>query len=435
MERENIMELLNFERKRGLIRDIYQLLLVSTAVIILLAGFSGTAAAKKVLSVETVNVSTNTFNFEVHPQGGFSGNNDITFQISREEKPRGVTQRCRKIKYVSAIHLEPGSRVLGNSQYDYRVGEVQLNKPLCNFTDLELTGQPFRDQDINSVCFEIPRRSTPGAQVPEGPPVFIPGKSVILDKEIRFDFVQTMGSFIYGRRVPEKKLVLRANILCIDNTVSGGTTSTPPTTTAGTGFSSGQFTPRDPRTGQGAPASGAGTSGGSSQCDLSGVWYGYNNGSRTTGWKFDQIFTSGSSITYRATHLSTQGTPTGGEGVITRSPSGNYLFNTLATSIPGARGAYQASTMRIYDADASCSKLTERQLYDSTTGMVNRSGNYWLQKAGAPPSPVRSPVGRPTGPTNNRFRPRTAPTRPGDTFQPGPNIPKPGPTGSRWDKR
>ncbi len=422
------MQLFNSERRSGPSRYSFRLLLAAAGAIMLLAGFSSTAAAKPP-SIETVNVSASTFNFEVHPQGGFVGNNNITFQVSREEKPRGVTQRCRKIKYVSAIHLEPGSQVLGNSQYDYRVGTAQLKKPLCNFTDLELTGRPFRDQDINSVCFETPRRSTPGAQVPTGPPVFIPGKSAILDKEIRLDFVQTLGSFIYGRRVPEKKLVLRANIQCVDNTVSGGTQGTP-----SVGVGSGRFTPRDPRIGQGASAGSTGTTGGSTQCDLTGTWYGYNNGTQTTGWKFDQIFTAGGSSTYRAIHLSTQGTPTGGEGAITRSPSGNYLFNTLATSIPGARGAYQASTMRIYDADASCSKLTERQLYDSTSGMVNRPGNYWLQRASAPPRPVPSPVGRPTGPTNT-FRPRTAPTKPGDTFQPGPNTPKPGPTLPAWNKR
>ena len=201
----------------------------------------------------------------------------------------------------------------------------------------------------------------------------------------------------------------------------------------GSGASAGGFRVQNPGrrfaggTQSGTPVtgtgSGAGTAGSTTQCDLTGTWNGYNNGTQTTGWKFDQIFTSGGSVTYRATHLTAQGTSSGSKGALTRSQSGNYLFHTLATRVPNANSAYQASTMRIYDADASCSKLTERQLYDSTSGMVNRPGNYWLQRVGAPPKPVASPIGRPTG-ARKPFKPRTAPAKPGSTFQPRPNTPK-----------
>ena len=98
----------------------------------------------------------------------------------------------------------------------------------------------------------------------------------------------------------------------------------------------------------------------------------------------------------------------------------------MATGIPGARGAYQASTMKIYDADASCSKLTQRQIANSTSGMFVQPGTYWLQRVGPPPGPAASPVGRPKSPTS-RFQPRPAPQQPGSTYQPGPNTPKPGP--------
>ncbi|MDF1525177.1 MAG: hypothetical protein RRA15_13470 [bacterium] len=428
------MRLLNAEKKLMLRAGSFPVVWAAAVALFLVTGLSDTAMGAA-SSVETVTTSQQEFNFEVHPQGGFSGNNSITFQVSRVEEPRGITKRCRKINYVSAVHMEPGSVSLGNNPYYYRVGYGELDTPLCTFTGLEISGQPFREQDINSVCFDIPMRSvnnTSGGQFPSGaPPVFIPGKSAVLEKEIRFDFVQTLGSFIYGRRVPEKTVTLRANIQCVDNTVSGGTGPVWGGGDASQGTRGTQFTPVDPRTASRVPASGTGTTGGAAQCDLSGAWDGYNNGTRTTGWQFEQIFTAGGSVTYRATHLSAQRAPTGGEGTITRSPSGNYLFHTLQTKVPTANAAYQASTMRIYDADASCGKLTERQLYDTTSGMVNRGGSYWLQRvstASNPPSRVQtpvSPVGKPTSPTTV-FKPRSAPNLPGSTFKPGPDLPPKG---------
>ena len=433
------MEFLNPEKKRMVRVGRFPIVWTAAVALIVVTGISTTAAgAGAEKSVETVTPSQQTFNFQVHPQGGFSGNNNIIFTVSRVEEPRGVTQRCRKINYVSAVHLEPGSRALGNSPYDYKVGDGELDTPLCTFNNLKISGQPFRAEDVNSVCFETPTRSISGGQVPSGSPVFIPGKSAALEKEIRFDFVQTLGSFLYGQRVPEKKVTLRANIQCVEPVAAGG---------SGSSAGGGKFTGINPRTRLGVPAggsttrtdtgTGAGTSGGVAQCDLSGTWDGFNNGTRSTGWQFDQIFTAGGSITYRATHLSAQRTPTGGEGTITRSSSGNYLFHTLPTKVPTANAAYQASTMRIYDADASCGKLTERKLYDTTSGMANRGGTYWLQRLSTssnPPSRVQtpvSPVGKPTSPTTG-FKPRSAPNTPGSTFKPGPNTPKP--TEPNWNR-
>ncbi len=435
-----MVELLNLMKMREQTRRFFRLLLVSVVSIALSVLASSTADAKKAPSVETVTPSARTFNFEVNRNGGITGDiNHITFQASRVEEVTGVLKRCRKIQFLYAYYVSP--RRLADpfrsfnlweepSSDFYRIGKNELDPPLCNYTNVSISGQPFRNDDISSVCYE-PIISVPGQpkmHVPPGAKEFIPGRTATLNKDIIIKQLISEGSVFTGEPlpIPDKKIPLTANIRCAGKAASDLTTGVPPLNTSRTGFN----------TGQGASGGGAGTTGGSVQCDLTGTWFGYNNGTRTTGWKFNQIFTSAGSVTYSATHLSTQGTPTNSnDGTLVRSSSGNYLFHTLLTKIPTANGNYQASTLRIYDADAACSKLTERQLYNSTSGMINRPGTYWLQKAGAPPSPVPSPVGRPTGPTNNRFRPRRAPVKPGDTFQPGPNIPKPGPTGSRWNKR
>ncbi len=354
-------------------------------------------------------VTPSTLSLSVNAQGGITGTKTATVDVHRIQV--GSSYACNKIQTVEVLKgmdpLPPDAQ-----QVLARYAGFSDRKGKCYF-DTNITVQPFSDDEIRGVCQSV-SSGTQGL-VLDGLVTAWNKPSSYLDN-IR-DMRNKGGSGGVG---PKNRTQVK--FAAAVNCAAGGS-----------GTRSGGFRIPAPRPGGVVIPSGRSAGSGNAQCDLTGTWYGYNNGTQTTGWKFNQIFTGGGSITYRATHLSAQGTATNSnDGAITRSSSGNYLFHTLPTRIPGANGSYQASTMRIYDADASCSKLTERQLYDSTSGMVNRSGTYWLQKAGALPKPAPSPVGRPTSPTN-RFRPRRAPTKPGDTYRPGPAPPKPGPNIPKWN--
>lgn len=241
-------------------------ILIAMVFFILAAGpYSSVFGAEK--GVETITYVPQTFDFEVHPQGGYSGNNNVTFSISRVEKPRGPFGRCIQVKSIHIYHLEPWS--VGQDPNDYDFATRELPRPLCNFQNFKITGQPFRKQDIESVCFEVPRSANPVAPVPNGPPVFRPGTTAALEKRFIVDFEDRLQ--VYGNQVLNKIINLRANISCIDNTASGQTAEsygqediippgqstgassggrnwTPSGTASGADFSGRQFTPVDRRT-------------------------------------------------------------------------------------------------------------------------------------------------------------------------------------------
>ncbi|NOY86752.1 MAG: hypothetical protein GXP52_05580 [Deltaproteobacteria bacterium] len=359
--------------------------------------FAGKAQFKAGITPPTLSLSVNS-------QGGITGTKTVKMDIHRIQV--GSSYACNKIQTVQV--LRGGQPVpLDTQKVLLTWAGFPKNRGRCYF-DINLTVQPFSDDEIRGAC-----QNASGAQS-----LVAEGMVTAWNKDPSYiDYIRHLrstggtGGLDPKSRAP---VTFAANVTC--GTGGGSRIYVPPITPPG-----GVTT-----TSGGA----AGNVGGSTQCDLTGTWNGFNNGTRGEGWKFSQIFTSGGAVTYRATHLSPQGSLTSLEGTMVRAQSGNYLFYTLATSIPGAGGAYQASTMKSYDADASCSKLTQRQLANSTSGMFVQPGNYWLQRVGAPLSPVRSKVGRPIGRTNT-FRPRKAPTMPGDTYQPGPNTPRPG-TMPKW---
>ncbi len=374
-------------------------LLFTATLFVFSAGDAIAAKAKFRAGVNPARLS-----LTVNAQGGITGTKTATVDVHRTQV--GSSYACNKIQAVEVLKgTDP--LPLDESLVLSRFSGFPDRKGRCYF-DINLTVQPFSDDEIRGACQSV----SGGTQS-----LLMDGLVTAWNKPADYltylrDMRRKGGQ---GGGIPKNTSPVKfaATVNCASAGASrGGGFRIPNIGTGGVGSASG-----------GGSASGVGSTGSSAQCDLTGTWAGYNNGQRGTGWKFDQIFTSGGSVTYRATHLTAQGSPSGSEGAMTRSSSGNYLFHTLATRVPGANATYQASTMRIYDADASCSKLTERQLYDSTTGMVNRPGNYWLQKAGAAPRPAGSPVGKPAGPTT--FRPRKAPAKPGSGFQPGPNTPKP----------
>ena len=355
-EKEITMRQLN-RGKRWMVRTgRFPLAMSAAAVLMLVTGLSGIALGAST-SVETVTYTPHTFNFEVHPQGGFIGGNNVSFTVSRKEDPHGITQRCKKVKWLWVVH-DPNPVYGRQHPGDYILGTKELAPPLCSFTNVVVTGKPFREEDVNSVCFETPMRP-----IPAGPPVFLPGKSSVLDKEVTIAFQQDPTKPQLNKGIPRKQIILRANIQCVDNTIAGGTveshgqddilpqggsTGTAVGTVAGvtgrTGFDGRQFTPIDPRTGRRTTAGGGGAvnTGGAARCDLTGTWAGYSNGTRSTGWKFEEIFKTNGAVTYRATHLSNQGIPTNSnDGAIIQNSSGNYLFHTLLTKIPGVNGSYQ----------------------------------------------------------------------------------------------
>ena len=356
-------------------------------------------------------VNPSRLSLSVNSQGGITGTKTVTVDVHRIQVGRSAA--CNKIQTVEVLRgmdpLPPDAQLtLGRfAGFPDRSGR-------CYF-DINMTVQPFTDDEIRGVCNGVSSGNSGLA---------FDGLVTAWNKDPSYlDSIRNMrnkgGSGGVGPK-NRSQVKFAATVNCGG---SGSGRSSPggfrvPTGTSSAGVGSGRFTPRDPRSGQGV------STGGAAQCNLTGTWDRYDNGTRNTGWKFEEIFKPGSSTTYRATHLTNQRTPTGSEGAIISTSTGNYLFHTLPTKIPGANGSYQASSMKIYDVDASCSKLTERPQVYSTTSVGSRGGNNWLQRVGAPPRPVASPVGRPTGPTNT-FRPRRAPTRPGDTYQPGPNTPKP----------
>ncbi|MFV2080990.1 MAG: hypothetical protein ACC669_03905 [bacterium] len=270
------MKLLDLENQNRRARGRIRLLTAAAGAIILLAGLSGTAAAKKAPSVETVNASATTFNFEVNRNGGITGDiNNITFQVSRVEEVTGVLKRCRKIKFIDAYYMlgYPG---LSHNPFSepssefYMVGRRELDPPLCNYTNVAISGQPFRNEDISAVCFE-PASSIPGRPDLLLPPEFIPGKSVVLNRDIVISHLISTGSVFTGEplAIPDKIIPLTANIQCAGSAASGGTppsrgqddilpsggaTGTTPNWTAGADFSGRNYTPRDPRTGPRASA-------------------------------------------------------------------------------------------------------------------------------------------------------------------------------------
>lgn len=247
------------------------------AVFILIAALTGPARGAAT-SVETVTYSPQVFNFQVTPQGGPSGTNNITFFISRKEEDRGVFNKCRKIKQLVIGH-DP-DRIYGiQHPGDYLVGRKELDPPLCNFTNVQVTGSPFLEEDINSICYETPTRSMPGSQVPTGAPTFMAGRSSVLGKELVVAFHQKS---TLDKAVPDKKIYLQANIQCVESidtgavgpnwgtgetrqaggatgTGTGTATGTTPAPTAGSAFGGRQFTPVDPRTPPRVPSSGGST--------------------------------------------------------------------------------------------------------------------------------------------------------------------------------
>jgi hypothetical protein len=275
------MELLNPGRKWIEGAGRLSALLTVSFVLMLIITFSGTAMGAAT-SVETVTYSPQVFNFQVTPQGGPSGSNNITFSISRKEEDRGVFNKCRKIQAVVIGH-DPNPMYGTQHPGDYLVGRKELNPPLCNFQNIQVSGQPFLEEDINSTCYETPTRGMPGAQVPTGPPTFMAGRSSVIGRELTVAFHQTSS---LDRAVPEKKIYLQANIQCVESAATGavgpnwgrvdtrqagGTTGsgagsgtgtavgTAPAPTAGSSYGGRQFTPVDPRTPPRIPVGGRST--------------------------------------------------------------------------------------------------------------------------------------------------------------------------------
>ncbi|MDT8284039.1 MAG: hypothetical protein RQ767_00810 [Thermovirgaceae bacterium] len=350
----------------------------------------------------TAALNPPTLNLSVNAQGGIIGNRAVSMNIIRSQVGKS-SALCNKIE---AVEVLKGTDPFPLDEHQVLSSYGGFPKGGRCFFNINLTVQPFSDQEISGVCQGV----SSGTQS-----LVADGIVTAWNKDTGYlAYLRDMrrkGGMGGGIPKSTAQVKFAANVNCA---AGGGNSSS--------GVPGGII--KNPITGRrvGDPVATTSSGSTSAQCDLNGTWDGFNNGTRTAGWQFEQIFTAGGSITYRATHLSAQRAPTGGEGTITRSSSGNYLFHTLATKVPTANAAYQASTMRIYDADAACSKLTERQLYDTTSGMVSRPGSYWLQRVSLPSNP-QSPVGTPSAPIN-RFTPGSAPATPGDTFQPKPNTPQ-----------
>jgi hypothetical protein len=250
-------------RKTGAIAAVFALALA--------AGLPGAAAGASG-TVETVTYSPQRFDFTVSPEGLFSGNNNITFRISRTDG----AENCRKIGELVVAH-DPNPIYGVQHPGDYLVGNKELNPPLCTFQNVEVRGSPFLVEDINSVCFDTPMRTVGNIQVPAGTPSFVAGRSSELRKELLMAFhLGPNQPFRTG--VPRKKVYLQANVQCVERPATGavgpnwgtgetrqaggstGTaTGTVPAPTTGSAFGGRQFTPVDPRTPPRVPSSGGST--------------------------------------------------------------------------------------------------------------------------------------------------------------------------------
>jgi len=254
-------------RKTGAIAAVF--------VLALAAGLPGAAAGASG-TVEMVTYSPQRFDFTVSPEGLFSGDNNITFRISRTDG----AEHCRKIGELVVAH-DPNPIYGVQHPGDYLVGNKELNPPLCTFQNVEVRGSPFLVEDINSVCFDTPMRTVGNIQVPAGTPSFVAGRSSELRKELLVAFhLGPNQPFRTG--VPNKKVYLQANVQCVERpttgavgptwgrvetrqagwttgAATGSATDTSPDRTAGSGFGGRQFTPVDPRTSPRVPLSGTST--------------------------------------------------------------------------------------------------------------------------------------------------------------------------------
>jgi hypothetical protein len=268
MMEEDFMRPKNTTKRRGVMGCSKMGAITAVCALALAVGLPGTAAGASATS-ETVTYSPRTFDFTVSPEGLFSGDNNITFRISRTDG----AENCRKIGRLVVGH-DPDPIFGTMHRGDYDVGRTELNPPLCTFQNVEVSGSPFLVEDINSVCFDTPMRTVGVNQFPAGTPRFVAGRSSVLGKELTVAFhLGPNQSFRTG--VPRKKINLQAKVRCVEQPVSGsigpvwrtrdtvqaaGTTAgTTPAPTAGSSYGGRQFTPVNPRTPPKVPSSGTST--------------------------------------------------------------------------------------------------------------------------------------------------------------------------------
>ena len=268
---------------RGVMRWSKTWAMTAAFALALAAGLPSVAAGASA-TVETVTYSPQRFDFTVSPGGVLTGNNNITFRISRTDG----AEHCRKIDELVVGH-DPDPMVGTIHRGDYDVGRTKLNPPLCTFQNVEVSGSPFLVEDINSVCFDTPMRTVGTTQVPAGTPSFVAGRSSELRKELLVAFhLGPNQPFRTG--VQRKKVYLQANIQCVERPATGGigpdwgrvetrqevgttgsgtgtatgtgtgtAAGTTPAPTAGSGYGGRQFTPVDPRTPPRVPVGGTST--------------------------------------------------------------------------------------------------------------------------------------------------------------------------------
>jgi hypothetical protein len=279
MMEEDLMRPTSAVKRQGVMWWSKMGAMTAVCAITLAAWLPGTAAGASA-TVETVTYSPREFKFQVSPQGIFSGDNNITFRMSRTDG----AENCRKIGRLVVAH-DPYPMVGTMHQGDYIVGKKELNPPLCNFQNVEVSGSPFQVEDINNVCFDTPMRTVGAARVPAGTPRFVAGRSSVLEKELTVAF-QLGPNQPFRKGVPHKSVNLQADVQCVERLATGrigpdwgsvdtrqeggtkgsgtgtgtGTAAgTAPAPSAGSAYGGRQFTPVDPRTPPRVPTGGTST--------------------------------------------------------------------------------------------------------------------------------------------------------------------------------
>ncbi len=336
--------------------------------------FGGPSSALAAKAKFTATVVPAVLNLQVSPAGVVRGQRTVEVRISRERV--GASAACNKIRTLEVL------RSL-NSLGEPVLNQYTPNPARCYFKTTQRV-TPFPDEEIAGVCRGATGRRTLRADglvtAWNGLPHAANGPDYLRDMH------RKGGTGGPGPR-SQARITFVANVECGAQGTASGMTPPPP-------------------------------HGDSRLCDLSGTWIGFTNSrsNRAEGWRFERIFSRSGSVTYRATHLSRDGRPTGNEGTMTQTASGDYLFYTILTGIPNSRGGYQNTTLKVYSEDPTCQKLTQGEMITSEQGRFRSAGTSWLERAGAQ-TPQRSRVGVPTRQVPGVYPARKAPALPGSSFK------------------